>query len=184
VIVRLASASPRRRQLLEWAGVHVVVDPPDVDESWVPGEHPADAAERLARAKALARPTPELTLAADTVVHLDGKPFGKPVDPDEAIAFLSALSGAWHEVTTGVALRSDDGTHSLRVSTAVRFRTLERDEIHRYVLTGEPMDKAGAYAIQGLGGALVAELRGSWTNVMGLPLEQTLAALRAAGWTP
>ena len=177
----LASGSPRRRQLLEWAGIALVVQPSDVDEHWVKDEDPAAAAERLARSKAIG-PAGRVLLAADTVVHFDDKPFGKPTDPADAAAMLAELSGRWHHVTTGVALRSTTGVlSSLRVTTDVRIRSLPPAEIHRYVATGEPLDKAGAYGIQGLGGALVAEVRGSWTNVMGLPLEATLRALRAHG---
>lgn len=179
----LASASPRRRDLLGWAGLSFDVRPTDVDESWIPGEPPADAAERLARAKAEAAGGP--ALAADTVVHLDGRPFGKPEDDAEATGFLRALSGRWHQVTTGIAARGPDGAiTSARVTTEVRFRALSDGEIAAYVQTGEPHDKAGAYGIQGIGGALVAELRGSWTNVMGLPVEETLALLRRAGLEP
>jgi len=177
----LASGSPRRRQLLEWAGIALVVQPAHVDEHWVPGEDPAAAAERLARSKALG-PDGRVLLAADTVVHFDDRPFGKPTDADNAAAMLAELSGRWHHVTTGVAIRSTSGAlSSLRVTTDVRFRALPPAEIRRYVQTGEPLDKAGAYGIQGLGGALVAEVRGSWTNVMGLPLEATLGALQAHG---
>lgn len=179
----LASASPRRRDLLAWVGRSFDVRPTDVDESWIPGEPPADAAERLARAKAEAAGGP--ALAADTVVHRDGRPYGKPEDDAEAARFLRELSGVWHQVTTGVAARGTDGhVHSARVTTDVRFRALSDAEIEAYVRTGEPRDKAGAYGIQGVGGALVAELRGSWTNVMGLPLEETLGLLRRAGLEP
>lgn len=172
----LASGSPRRRQLLEWAGYTVEVRPTDVDEAWIEGEHPADAAERLARAKCLG-PSDRIVLAADTVVHLDTTPFGKPVDDDDARRMLRALAGRWHQVTTGVAVQHAGELRSLRVTTRVRMRALEPAAIERYVASGEPRDKAGAYAIQGIGGVLVAEVQGSWTNVMGLPMESTLELL-------
>lgn len=172
----LASGSPRRRQLLTWAGHEVVVHPTDIEEHWIDGEDPADAAERLAREKCQGPPD-STVLAADTVVHMGKHPYGKPVDAADARAMLLSLSGRWHQVTTGVAVRRGPRLHSFRVTTEVRMRTLSAAEIDRYVQTGEPMDKAGAYGIQGEGGALVAEVRGSWTNVMGLPVEATLAAL-------
>ncbi len=178
----LASGSPRRRQLLTWAGIALDVVPSDVDEAWVAGEDPVDAAERLARSKALG-PADRVVLAADTVVHFDGTPYAKPEDTEDAVRMLSELSGRWHDVTTGVAIRAGTLT-SFTQTTAVRFRALSETEIRRYVQTGEPMGKAGAYAIQGEGGGLVAEVRGSWTNVMGLPLEATLAALDAVGVRP
>ncbi|MCA9570423.1 MAG: Maf family protein, partial [Myxococcales bacterium] len=117
--------------------------------------------------------------AADTVVHLEGRPYAKPDDDDDAARMLRELSGVWHHVTTGVAIARAGEVRSFRVTTDVRFRNLSDAEIARYVATGEPHDKAGAYGIQGLGGALVAEVRGDWTNVMGLPLEATLKALEA-----
>jgi septum formation protein len=176
VTIWLASGSPRRKQLLEWAGVEVVGHPSPVDEAWIEGESPEDAAERLAVAKCMG-PEDAVVLSADTVVHLEGEPFGKPVDAADAVRMLGRLSGKWHGVTTGVCIRHAGQQKSFRVTTQVRFRTLSAADIERYVATGEPDDKAGAYGIQGIGGALVAEVRGSWTNVMGLPVEATLAAL-------
>ena len=174
--VWLSSGSPRRRELLEWAGLQVDVRPSDVDEAWIPGEHPADAAERLAIAKC-SGPPDRIVVAADTVVHLDTEPFGKPVDRADAARLLARLSDRWHQVTTGVAVAREARLRSFRVTTRVRMRRLDAATVERYIATGEPMDKAGAYGIQGIGGALVAEVEGSWTNVMGLPLEQTLALL-------
>ncbi|MCB9677515.1 MAG: septum formation protein Maf [Alphaproteobacteria bacterium] len=180
----LASGSPRRRQLLAWAGIPLEVLPTDVDESWVPGEDPTDAAERLARAKAWG-PDGRVVLAADTVVHVGDVPFGKPEDRQDAVEMLRRLAGRWHGVTTGVAIRSaDHALASFRVTTEVRMRDVSDAEIAKYVATDEPLDKAGAYGIQGIGGMLVAEVRGDWTNVMGLPLEATLLALAAHGITP
>lgn len=179
----LASGSPRRRQLLEWAGIAVEVNPSDIDEAWRDGERPDDAAERLATEKAIG-PRDRVVLASDTVVHFEGVPFGKPVDAADAASMLNSLSGRWHHVTTGVAIKHPRGLTSFRVTTDVRFRSLSASDIARYIATGEPMDKAGAYAIQGVGGQLVAEVRGSWTNVMGLPVERSLAALACVGITP
>lgn len=176
----LASGSPRRRQLLDQVGLSVGVCPADADERLLPDEAPEDAAQRLARAKLVAAPPDGVALAADTLVHADGEAFGKPDDDAHARRMLRALSGRWHRVTTGVAVRSR-AVEVFAVTSDVRFRALSDAEIARYVASGEPRDKAGAYGIQGLGGALVAELRGSWTNVMGLPLEETLAALARAG---
>lgn len=172
----LASASPRRRQLLEWVGLAVEVHPADVDESLRAGEAPVEFALRLADAKAMG-PTERTVLAADTVVHLDGRVLDKPRSREEAVSHLRALSGRWHEVTTGVCVRR--GEHDLvwHVTTRVRFRELGDREVAEYVQTGEADDKAGAYGIQGRAGAFVAELAGSWTNVMGLPVESVLPVL-------
>ena len=178
----LASGSPRRRDLLTWAGWQVVVRPQDIDETWTPGTDPVEHALALASGKAASAvasdPDPPLVLAADTVVHLGVRIFDKPQDRDQAAAHLTALSGRTHRVTTGVCL-AGAGRQPLpfHVTTKVRFRTLSSIEIAAYLETGEADDKAGAYGIQGRGGALVAEVHGSWTNVMGLPLERTLAAL-------
>lgn len=179
--VCLASGSPRRRELLEWVGLTVEVRAPHVDERRHPGEDPVGYAERLAATKAATGPDDAYVVAADTVVHLDGDVFDKPADRDVAASHLRALSGRWHTVTTGVCVRSGSRSRVLSVSTRVRLRTVSDAEIAAYVATGEADDKAGAYAIQGRGGALVADLDGSWTNVKGLPVEQTLDALRALG---
>lgn len=175
--VWLASGSPRRRQLLRGAGVRVRVRPVGVDEAVVAGEPPVAYARRLAREKAHAAPPGVVALAADTVVHIDGEVLDKPVDRSHARRHLERLSGRWHRVTTGVCVRRGPTCESFVVTTDVRFRELGRAEIQAYLDSGEADDKAGAYGIQGLGGALVAEVRGSWTNVMGLPLEETLKAL-------
>ncbi|MEQ1506605.1 MAG: Maf family protein [Myxococcota bacterium] len=191
----LASASPRRRALLASAGVEVEVRPSNVDETYTPGTDPVEHALTLARSKAAAGPAGALVVAADTVVHWPcrggappwprstGRPtlFDKPTDRSVARAHLRALSGVWHCVTTAVAVRRGGEVRVFPVTTDVRFRALSDAEIDRYLATGEADDKAGAYGIQGLGGALVAELRGSYTNVVGLPLEETLAAIRGDG---
>ncbi len=176
----LASASPRRRQLLASAGIVFEVRPADLDEAVLPGEPPRVYARRVAREKALAVPGARV-LAADTVVDLEDRVLGKPADPDEARAILGALAGRTHRVHTAVALRVGDRVHATLVSTAVRFRALTPAEIDAYVATGEPFDKAGAYGIQGHGGALVDLVRGSYTNVIGLPLRETLALLARWG---
>jgi septum formation protein len=173
----LASGSPRRLQLLTWAGYTLDVQPPNVDETRSPEMPPVAHALVLCRRKAATGPHDTIVVAADTIVHLDDVLLEKPASRKEAASHLRRLSGRWHEVTTAVCVRLDDQADAFAVTTRVRFRTLDSAEISRYVATGEPMDKAGAYGIQGLGGALVAEVNGSWTNVMGLPLEETLQAL-------
>lgn len=176
MIVVLASASPRRRRLLESVGLAIEVRPSDVDETRDPATAPIAHALGLAHRKAAVHDAPWV-IAADTVVHVGDRMFDKPLDRAEAAAHLRALSGGWHAVTTGVCVRRPDGERVFPVTTDVRFRVLSEAEIATYVASGEADDKAGAYAIQGRGGALVAEIRGSYTNVVGLPLEETLAAL-------
>lgn len=184
--VWLASGSPRRRDLLTWAGVTVDVHPTHIPEDLQPGVSPIEHALSLALDKAAAAraPADRLVLAADTVVHREGRVFDKPVDRDEAEHLLAGLSGRWHHVTTGVCVGRADERHTFEVTTAVRFRALSAAEIRRYVATGDADDKAGAYGIQGRAGSFVAQLDGDYTNVVGLPLERTLAALSDAGWTP
>lgn len=176
----LASASPRRRMLLASAGVSFEVRPADIDERVHPGEDPRTYARRVAREKALAVDAPRV-LAADTVVALDERVLGKPSDADEARAILGTLSGRTHRVYTAVALRVGARVHERLCATAVSFRALSAEEIDAYLATGEPFDKAGAYGIQGHGGALVDRVRGSYTNVIGLPLRETLALLARWG---
>ena len=176
----LASASPRRHELLTTAGYAVDVHPSNIDEA-VLEPIPEDYAVRIAREKAQSGPKARVVVAADTVVHRGPRIWGKPAHRDEAIQFLQELAEGPHRVTTGVCVRRDDDERSFSVTTEVRFRQLHLNEILAYVATGEADDKAGAYGIQGRGGALVADVRGSWTNVMGLPLEVTIAALSAFG---
>lgn len=181
----LASASPRRAELLQQIGLNFSVRPADIDETPEPHETPEHYVERLAREKALAvaETSPEsLVLGSDTSVVLDGVILGKPSGEAEACATLARLSGATHQVMTAVALACDGQCQSRLVVTEVRFRRLSADEIGAYVATGEPMDKAGSYGIQGLGGIFVNELRGSYSAVVGLPLEQTAALLADAGY--
>jgi septum formation protein len=183
LILVLASASPRRRDLLEWAGLAPIVRPTYVDESIPDATSPEAHALRLAEQKATAArlgPT-EVILGADTVVHLDGAILDKPVSRTQALQHLERLSGREHLVTTGVHVATVDDASTFSVTTRVRFRPLTPAEIVRYVDTGEADDKAGAYGIQGLAGGFVAELHGSWTNVMGLPLESCLTVLDRLG---
>ena len=175
--ILLASRSPRRREILEWAGFDVKVSPADIDETWNPTTDPVEHALNLARAKAVAINSQVLLLAADTIVHVDGHLFDKPTHEAEAVEHLHRLSGRWHHVTTAVCLRHAQQFRCFSETTQVRFRSLGAQEIRQYVASGEPMDKAGAYGIQGLGGNLVAEVKGSWTNVKGLPLEACLREL-------
>jgi septum formation protein len=179
----LASASPRRRDLLSQLGLRFTVAAADLDETPLAGEVADAYVLRLARAKARAvaeRFPGTWVLAADTTVALGPELLGKPVDPAEAREMLSRLSGRTHSVYTGVAIagRADVATV---VRTGVTFRTLAPSEIAWYVETGEPMDKAGAYAIQGKGGFLVSTVEGSPSNVVGLPLGETLELLARAG---
>jgi septum formation protein len=170
----LASASPRRRELLAGLGLRFDVRPADVDETPRPGEPPADLVERLAGAKAAAvgASRREVVVAADTVVVADGDALGKPVGGDDAARMLRRLGGRTHHVLTGVAVRLGAALTSGVVSTEVTFRPLTEADIAWYVATGEPLDKAGAYAIQGVGGLFVERIDGSYHNVVGLPLAQ------------
>jgi septum formation protein len=179
----LASASPRRRDLLSQLGLQFTVAAADLDETPLSGEAADAYVLRLARAKAQAVATRfpgSWVLAADTTVALGTELLGKPSGPAEAKEMLTQLSGRTHAVYTGVALagRAQEATV---VRTGVTFRTLSGGEIGWYVSTGEPLDKAGAYAIQGKGGFLVAAVEGSPTNVIGLPLGETLELLMRAG---
>ena len=182
----LASASPRRRELLERIGItNFTVAAPNVDESVEPGLSPADMVEELSLRKAKAaaesaRPD-DLILAADTVVALDGNVLGKPKDGNDAFAMLSALSGREHRVYTGITVLRGDRAVTQHEATAVTFRALSPDEIWGYIATGEPLDKAGAYGIQGVGALLVSGIRGDYSNVMGLPVFRLGRILRDFG---
>ncbi len=171
----LASNSPRRRELLGQMGLKdFKVSAPNVDESVEDGLSPAQIVEQLSRRKAQAAAKKagpnDLIIAADTVVALDGTVLGKPHSTDEAFAMLSSLSGREHHVYTGVTVLQGERAVTQHEETAVSFRVLEPDEIWGYIATGEPMDKAGAYGIQGLGALLVSGIRGDYCNVVGLPL--------------
>ncbi|MBP7148455.1 MAG: septum formation protein Maf [Acidobacteria bacterium] len=181
----LASASPRRRELLEALGLEIDIEPVGLDEARRPGEPPEDLALRLAREKAIAaaarRPARDV-LAADTIVLAGNDVLGKPAGPEDAARMLRALSGRWHAVITGVALVTAAGQlldGSAR--SEVRFAELEAGEIAGYVAGAEPYDKAGAYAVQGIAAWFVEEVRGSVSNVVGLPLEVVRRLFRRAG---
>ena len=181
----LASASPRRAELLRTAGFTFEVRPADVDETPRPAEPPATYALRVARDKALAAAervngTDAWILAADTVVVVDGRILGKPTGPADARRMLSMLSGVVHEVLTAVVVRHAGSETSEVVSTRVRFTTLSAAEIDWYVESGEPDGKAGAYAIQGRGSRFVDWIEGSWSNVVGLPVATVYRMLGGA----
>ncbi len=197
--IYLASKSPRRRELLRQIGVNFDVltfragardDDADVDETPLAGEAVDHYVERLALAKAeagvrrvlwrrlLARPV----LAADTTLELDGEIIGKPRDAADAHAILARLSGRQHRVLTAVAISDGERTRSRLSVSEVRFRTLSEHDIRRYVATGEPMDKAGAYGIQGHAAVFIEEIRGSYSGIMGLPLFETAALLEIFGY--
>jgi septum formation protein len=175
----LASASPRRASLLAAAGFTFVVRPAEVDESPLGGESPADYVARVARDKARASGpgTDEVVLAADTVVVVDGMILGKPADDHDAARMLRLLSGRVHEVLTGIAIRAGDRETSAVESTAVTFVPLADEAIRWYVASGEPRDKAGAYAVQGLASRFVSRIDGSYSNVVGLPVAGTCRLL-------
>ncbi len=183
-LICLASMSPRRRELLAQIGVPHTVVAAHVDESLLPAEPPAAYVARLARLKAATvrqRGEALPVLAADTTVVLQGSVHGKPADRADGLAMLAALAGRTHQVLTAVALATERGV-ALRVSrSSVRLRNIERAEMEAYWETGEPRDKAGGYAIQGYGAVFVAELSGSYSGVMGLPLLETAELLRDAG---
>lgn len=182
----LASASPRRLELLASAGVEFDVFASDIPEEAMPGEAPADFAVRLARDKAVAtaaRVEGRWFIGADTIVVCDGEIMGKPADGADATRMLKKLSGVPHEVITGYAIydKARDGLLCKAVVTKVFFKALRDEEISAYVATGCPMDKAGAYAIQGGAAYMVERIDGSYTNVVGLPLCEVVEDLRILG---
>ena len=184
VRVVLASSSPRRRQLLELIGIEHDVLPSNIDETLRPRETPRRHAERLAREKASAIATREpgkITIAADTIVVINRKVLGKPRDEDDARRMLSMLSGREHTVITAVAVARGRKLRSAVEEVRVKFRRLREDEIDAYVATGEPMDKAGAYGIQGFGATIVDCVNGDYFAVMGLPLARLVTLLRDLG---
>lgn len=191
----LASGSPRRKELLNQIGVPFQVVKVDVDESWRTGEEPLDYVLRLAAEKAqagLAQLKSQgvahaVVLGADTAGVLHGEILGKPADRDAAIAMLMRMSGHTHQVVTGIALATEAGVLVSNSVTEVTFRPLTETEAERYWQTGEPADKAGAYGIQGFGAIFVANIEGSYTGVVGLPLFETAQLLQQAGvpiWQP
>ncbi len=176
----LASGSPRRRQLLEMLGIPVRVVPSNIAEVRRPVETPMDYVERLAREKALSVPG-NLVLGADTTVVVRDEVLEKPIDAADALRMLRKLQGRTHQVVTSVALVADETVHQATDVTNVTFRRLDESLLESYVMTGEPMDKAGAYGIQGYGAALVERIEGDFFSVMGLPLRLVLELLEQAG---
>jgi septum formation protein len=182
--VVLASASPRRRDLLDLIGIAHEVRPANIDETMRPREAPRRYAERLAREKASAVATrdPDLiTIGADTVVVINRKVLGKPADADDAARMLRMLSGREHTVITAVAVSRGRKLRSAIEEVRVKFRRLRDDEIDEYIAMGEPMDKAGAYGIQGYGATIVERIEGDYFAVMGLPLVRLVGLMRDVG---
>ena len=180
----LASGSPRRKQLLEMLRIPFRVIAPDVDEHVLPGEKPDAYVTRLSRAKAeavVARAPGEVILAADTTVVLGGKIFEKPTSPQNAVEMLEQLQGKTHEVLTAVAVAENGRLEQVLDVSRVTFRPADRATLEEYVATGEPLDKAGAYAIQGLGAPLIERVEGDFFGVMGLPLRLALDLLAKFG---
>lgn len=186
--VYLASGSPRRREILTNLGFHIIKINAEIDETPRPNESASDYVLRMAieknRAAHRLNPTlqPNLPLiSADTTVALNGSILGKPESPEHARQMLQALSGSVHQVLTAVCISRHGSEHSHTQSSDVHFKTLSPAEIQAYLDSGEPTDKAGAYGIQGIGGAFVSHLSGSFTGVMGLPVYETLALLQQSG---
>jgi septum formation protein len=187
----LASASPRRAELLSRVGLRLRIAPTDIDETPRPDEKPLDYARRMASEKCalcLERLGGEAgglaVLAADTIVVLEGRILGKPADAGEASAMLTALGGRRHEVLTAYRIQRGEATAERTVSTVVKFRLVGVDEIAAYLESGEWQGKAGGYAVQGIAALFASEVRGSITNVVGLPLAEVVADLRALGALP
>ncbi|HOX00492.1 MAG TPA: Maf family protein [Deltaproteobacteria bacterium] len=182
--ILLASGSPRRRELFSWLGVEFEVLAPDVDETVRGSEAPGDYCSRLSREKALSfqevRPR-HLIVAADTVVVIGGAILGKPSNGDEARSHLRQLQGCMHEVFTGYTVARESRAATRVIRTRVFFRDMTEEEIDWYVSTGEPMDKAGSYALQGIGAVFVDRIEGSYTNVIGLPLSHLYHDLKDFG---
>lgn len=179
----LASQSPRRAELLGRLGLDFEVRPAHIDESYVDHEMPAAHAERLAREKATAIGNPDaLTIGSDTIVVLGRDVLGKPRDEEGAVEMLLRLGGREHEVFTGIAVAYGGRVESALERVRVRFRPLDRRACQEYVATGEPMDKAGAYGIQGFGSALVEGITGDYFAVMGLPVAAMLGLIERFGW--
>lgn len=179
----LASQSPRRSELLTTAGFRFTVRPANIDETLLPGEQAAQYVQRLSQSKALAarQYCDELVLGADTVVTVDREILGKPCSTEDAIRMLHLLGGRSHEVLTGVCLLQGEQTTVAVERTRVWFAALSDQEIDWYVSTGEPTDKAGAYAIQGLASRFIEKIEGSYSNVVGLPVELVYRKLREFG---
>jgi septum formation protein len=171
----LASASPRRRELLTQANISFIAQPADIDETHRAGESPEAFTQRLAREKAeavFAKDRSATVLGADTVVVCDAEILGKPADEADAARMLKKLSGRDHRVITGIALVSPSGTQTHAETTTVSMREISEEEISSYIATGEPMDKAGAYAIQGIAAKFITQIDGDYNNVVGLPVKR------------
>ncbi len=181
----LASASPRRRELLERLGLRVEIRPANIDESTVPGESARNYVERVSSAKCAAIEAPGFAvLAADTTVAIEGTILGKPGDAHEAKEMLSRLAGHRHEVLTAYCIRFNERRLFRTVCTQVSMRPIDESEIQAYVACGEWRDKAGGYAVQGIAAVFVTEVLGSITNVIGLPIAEVIADLRALNALP
>lgn len=180
----LASQSPRRAELLRMLGLSFETRPADIDETWRHGEDAVAHAERLARekAQAVAARQDDVVIGSDTVVIVDTEVLGKPRDREDAVAMLMRLQGRSHTVATGIAVVSQHGVHSAVECVDVRFRVFGTRTATEYARTGEPLDKAGAYGIQGRGATLVESIRGDYFAVMGLPLCRLMALLEQAGF--
>ena len=180
----LASASPRRAELLRAAGIPFDVLPVEVDEAFFPDERPEQSVARLAEAKAGAgaamRPD-EIVLGADTTVVVRGQALGKPADAEDAARMLRLLSGTTHEVLTGICLRRGNRRLVHVEPTRVRMARMDESEITWYISTGEPYDKAGAYAVQGLASRFILQIEGSYSNVVGLPISNVYQLLKELG---
>lgn len=179
-VITLASTSPRRKQLLEMLGLEVLVRPSHVPEEHQRGETPLEYTERLARAKAEHVPG-DYVIGADTTVVLDGQLLEKPLDREDAVRMLMLLQGRTHEVVTSVALVAAGVTRTATDITHVTFRAAGREFLEAYVATGEPMDKAGAYGIQGFGATIVERIEGDYFAVMGLPLGRLVRLMERVG---
>jgi septum formation protein len=182
-LLHLASSSPRRQEILRALGVEFTVQGVDVEEFRLPHEPADQMVLRLATAKAVAARVDDqrFVIGSDTAVVVDDDVLGKPRDREDALAMLLRLSGRRHSVLTGVALRANDRVRTALSSTSVQFRDISRDEALAYWQSGEPCDKAGAYAIQGRGGAFVMGINGSYSGVVGLPVFETLQLLHDEG---
>ena len=180
-LLTLASSSPRRKQLLEMLGIMVEVRPSHIPEELREGEQPVEYSTRLAREKALSIPG-HLVLGADTIVVLAGAILEKPADEPHALEILRQLQGRTHQVITSVALAASGTVRVATDITDVTFRPADDETLRRYIATGEPMDKAGAYGIQGYGAPLIERVEGDFFGVMGLPIRLVLDLLREAGY--
>ena len=181
----LASASPRRRELMALYGLPFTIRAADIDETMDPEKPPFDEVARVSRCKAMAvgREPEDIVVAADTIVVCGGKVLGKPRDEEDAARMLRLLSGSTHQVMTGCTVARGSRAETFTQVTELHFRPLSEQEIGRYIATGEPMDKAGAYGIQGKGSLLVEGIRGDFFNVMGLPLLRLSRMLEQFGIT-